>query len=316
MNTSPTFETGFRDDQSRLLPAKTGRFDRLMGSVPAVLYEYTIDHDGISRCLYCSPYSKTLLGVAPEEFERDMDVFWNLVHPDDREMFRTNDREANRNATGFLREVRVVLADGEEKWLRVSSRRNPRGDGQPAIWTGYMIDITDSRRVHQLLQQRATHDYLTGLCNRQCYQARFDKERIRAARYGHESAVLLIDLDHFKRVNDCHGHEAGDSILRAVVGRIAEELRSVDVFARWGGEEFSILLPETGTAGAVDVARRILATVAGDPFCWRDAEIAMTASIGVAAVQSPEVRMEQVMDRADRAMYRAKRAGRNRVEIA
>ena len=297
------------------LREKAERFDRFTESVPALLYDYVIDEKRIGRCLYCSPYSVQLLGVRPEEFMADMGRFIELIHPDDRDEFCRKDLEANRRGTTFFMELRVITADGEQKWLRLSSSRNRARNGRLPIWSGYMIDITDTKRLESVLHDRATHDFLTGLANRQHFQEQFEIELARSKRYGRSGALLLLDLDHFKRVNDRFGHDTGDQVLKEMAGLVQNRLRTADTFARWGGEEFCVLLPETGRAEAFEVAERIRRDVEAHAFGAESARpIHITLSIGLTEIDAEVDRLEMAMRRADEALYRAKRAGRNRAE--
>lgn len=309
----PIHQASVRSAETEIL-IKARRFDRFSSTVPALLYEYRIEPDGTRKCLYCSPYSEILLGVPAERLVDDITNFLDLIHPDDRERFDDADREANRRGDLFIGEFRVVLAGGEEKWIRIGSRCSHPEGGQSAIWSGYMVDITPTRRLEEQLRERATHDDLTGLCNRREFQARFEDEQARMRRHGRSGAVLLMDLDHFKHVNDDYGHDAGDFVLREVSARILACLREVDTLARWGGEEFSVLMPATGAAGAMLAAQRILDVVGGQAFHWNGGEIRLTISIGITALTDPADRLEQVISRADQALYRAKRGGRNRAE--
>lgn len=303
-----------RCESQKELREKAERFDRFTESVPALLYDYVIDENGIGRCLYCSPYSVQLVGVPPEEFMADMGRFLELIHPDDRDEFRRKDLEANRRGTIFFMELRVVTADGEQKWLRLSSSKNRAREGRLPIWSGYMIDITDTKRLESVLNDRATHDFLTGLANRQHFQRQFETELARSKRYGRAGALLLLDLDHFKRVNDRYGHDLGDHVLKELARLVQDRLRTADTFARWGGEEFCILLPETGRAEALEVAERIRRDVEMHPFGREpDRPIRITLSIGLTGIDADVDRIETAMRRADEALYDAKRAGRNRV---
>lgn len=295
------------------LRRKAERFDRFADSVPALLYDYVIDDDGEARCLYCSPYSYVLFGIAPEAVERDMTVLFDLIHPDDRVRFHTEDRRANRDDTKFFIELRVILPSGQEKWLQISSSRNrAKGDG-PDIWSGYMIDISDTKRVEALLEERSSHDFLTGLANRQLFYDRLEAELKRAKRRTQPAAVLLMDLDHFKAINDRFGHDAGDHVLKEFSRYVQAQLREVDTLARWGGEEFTALLPETGRGEAHEVAERIRRSVEQHRFDCLNTRIRASVSIGSTVLDEKDDRVEGVMRRADEALYEAKRAGRNRV---
>ena len=176
--------------------------------------------------------------------------------------------------------------------------------------------IETTRADNVRLEQLATTDPLTGLLNRRALVERLTTEMERALRYDTSVALLLVDLDHFKRVNDTHGHLAGDGVLRAVAELLREEARSSDLVARYGGEEFIVALPETDDAGAVTLAERMRERVAGHVFrAWEgDEALRVTASIGLATF--PAARIESVEDlfaRADAALYRAKAEGRDRV---
>lgn len=296
------------------LQDKADRFDRFTRNLPAILYDYVIDPDGTGHCLYCSAYSQELLGIPPEEFLADMDRFWNMIHPDDLSDFRERDLKAYREAESFSMDVRVILSSGEEKWIRVSSMKNPPKGDEPAIWSGYMIDISETKRLEKMLQEQATHDSLTGLGNRSYFQQHFQTELQRKDRYQADSVLLLLDLDHFKRINDDFGHDAGDYVLKQVSDLIRAQLRNIDSLARWGGEEFCILLPATKREKALAVAERIRASLAEQPLNYQGQPIGVTTSIGLTALRAGDARIETVLRRADQALYRAKHNGRNRVD--
>ncbi len=164
----------------------------------------------------------------------------------------------------------------------------------------------------KLVEQLSVTDRLTGIANRHALEDSLRAEEIRAERYGDTFAVLILDIDHFKSVNDTHGHLVGDVVLREIAECIGSRLRETDRLGRWGGEEFMVILPRTESAGAMIVAEEIRSAIAGRPA---GPGLAITASIGVSAWDSDESG-EAVVGRADAALYRAKRAGRNRVEQA
>ncbi|MBI4728571.1 MAG: GGDEF domain-containing protein [Acidobacteria bacterium] len=178
-------------------------------------------------------------------------------------------------------------------------------------------------RLHEHVSTLAVTDPLTGLANHGELQRRLAAEAGRLQRYaplrapGHRLALLLIDIDHFKRFNDRFGHPAGDEVLRAVAATLQGAVRSFDVVARYGGEEFAAILPETGTEGAVAVAERIRAAVAAAPFAGASTRpVAITVSVGVAASPENGRSAADLIAAADAALYRSKEAGRNRVTLA
>jgi two-component system cell cycle response regulator len=164
-------------------------------------------------------------------------------------------------------------------------------------------------------QRLAAIDALTGLRNRRSFSELLNVEYARASRYGSALSFLLLDVDHFKAVNDRHGHPGGDAVLAAVGGLLRTCLRTPDLPARWGGEEFVVALPSTDLEGATVVAERVRQAIQGFAIGHAGATIQITASVGVATLRGGES-LDSLIDRADRAMYEAKGGGRNRVVAA
>jgi diguanylate cyclase (GGDEF)-like protein len=171
------------------------------------------------------------------------------------------------------------------------------------------------RRERDLARAMAERDELTGLLNRRALDQRLraatDEARANAAAL----SVVFLDLDHFKRINDDYGHAAGDRVLVEAARRVAHELRAGDFLGRWGGEEFVALLPGAGVEDARRVSERVRAAVAAAPVCAGDATIPVTISLGIAVFDADRDDVAALTARADRALYRAKAAGRNRVEV-
>ena len=136
------------------------------------------------------------------------------------------------------------------------------------------------------------------------------------ARFGGESALVMFDIDHFKEVNDSHGHPAGDAVLKGIARLLEERVRNVDTCARYGGEELALLLPRTELDGAVELANRLRLAVMDYPVRWGGGHLAVTVSAGVASFPRCARSPEALVAAADAALYRAKEAGRNRVEAA
>lgn len=168
-------------------------------------------------------------------------------------------------------------------------------------------------RLHEETERLATTDGLTGLLNRRTFNTVLDRRFREADRYRRPLSLLLLDIDHFKKVNDTHGHPAGDAVLRGVA-RIAQRCaRETDAVARYGGEELALILPETDADGARAVAERIRKAVEAAQHPTEQGAVRVTVSIGV-ATQGPSP--EEMVEGADKALYRAKQGGRNRVEEA
>ncbi len=179
-----------------------------------------------------------------------------------------------------------------------------------------LFDITEQKQVEQHLFFQATHDELTGLTNRSEMQASLIKNMARAERYKEPFSLLLIDLDRFKIVNDNYGHSAGDKVLKVFANIAQHVARDSDLLARWGGEEFILLLTNTDAIRATHIAERLRATTEETPITVNAQEINVTVSIGVASFPDDGKSIEELISRADGALYEAKRNGRNRIEYA
>jgi diguanylate cyclase (GGDEF)-like protein len=162
------------------------------------------------------------------------------------------------------------------------------------------------------LQEYANRDGLTGIANRRFFEGRLRDEFLRWQRYGGELSVLLFDLDHFKDINDRFGHAVGDTVLRVMAQRVADAVRVQDIFGRFGGEEFALLLPCTPLADAMIVAEKIRMTIGDTPVEAEGVRVPVTASVGGAAARPGVPTYEVLINEADAALYSAKRQGRNR----
>lgn len=171
------------------------------------------------------------------------------------------------------------------------------------------------RDYNAQLKQLASHDSLTGVMNARAYYAACDQQIRSSVRGAQPYAVLFVDLDHFKRINDTHGHAAGDTVLRVVANTLTRGIRRSDLLGRIGGEAFSVFLPNTGAAGAMALAENLRAAVEACRPGVREPSLVVTASIGVAVSQNAHAAMHAIQEKADAAMYEAKQAGRNRVSM-
>jgi len=177
----------------------------------------------------------------------------------------------------------------------------------------YALKLGDSLEA---LRRLATRDELTGLLNRREFERILAEETERALRFGHSLGLVMVDLDHFKSVNDTYGHPAGDAVLREVAGRLAVAVHSVDRIVRLGGEEFTLLLVQTDGDGALAVARKVCEAVAGKPVTVGDRVLPITVSAGAAALPADAATSADLVAAADRALYAAKSRGRNRAIAA
>jgi len=195
--------------------------------------------------------------------------------------------------------------------------------GAGYVWVTAKLALTTTEGVRRIaeLEQETVTDPLTGLFNRRYLDRRIEEEVARAERYGTPLSVVLLDLDHFKNINDSYGHDAGDQVLRRFAKTIRGALRESDFVARFGGEEFLVVAPHTGLADAEILAERLRVRVAEERFRlpaeYDTADpIVMTVSIGVAGRDDQQTLATEIVRAADNCLYRAKRLGRNRVVVA
>jgi len=179
-----------------------------------------------------------------------------------------------------------------------------------------MRDLGDMVAREMELREIAQTDELTGLASRRYFLAEAQREGARAQRRRRPLSIGYLDIDHFKRINDSFGHNVGDHVLAGLARRLAAAVRAEDLLGRLGGEEFGLLLPETDAQEAVASARRLLHRVAGEPFETPAGPIRITLSVGVATAETPADAVDELIELADRQLYRAKIAGRNRVAFA
>ncbi|MDP9127985.1 MAG: GGDEF domain-containing protein, partial [Pseudomonadota bacterium] len=177
-------------------------------------------------------------------------------------------------------------------------------------------DISLRKDMEAKLFSQATTDELTDISNRRHFFSLAERELGRAQRFGRPLSILMIDIDHFKKINDTHGHAVGDEVLKAFVQRALESLRQSDIIGRLGGEEFAVVMPETARAAAEAAAERLRVHVAERPLIAEREAIITTVSIGVATFMTEDKSIDRFLDRADQALYRAKHDGRNRVRVA
>ncbi|MDD5326393.1 MAG: sensor domain-containing diguanylate cyclase [Phycisphaerae bacterium] len=169
-------------------------------------------------------------------------------------------------------------------------------------------------KLFEKMQHQAVTDGLTGLANHKTFYDILEKELWRMRRYGGQISLIMVDIDNLKRVNDAYGHHAGDKVIREISKKIRACIRQIDTAARYGGDEFAVILPNTSLAEAIVAAERMVDSVSGSPITWKKEQIALSISVGVGeygAENSPE----DITNRSDKALYMAKQAGKNTVRV-
>jgi diguanylate cyclase (GGDEF)-like protein/PAS domain S-box-containing protein len=266
-----------------------------------------------ARVSYVSPSSERLYGIRPADVVGSN--FLDLIHPDDLPEIRrfVADVVARPGSIGL---VECRLRDGSGQWRHIQTVGNNLLDD--ANVRGFVLnlrDVTERKTLEEQLEHRAFHDPLTNLANRALFQDRVEHAMARQARRPEPIAVLYIDLDGFKNVNDSLGHAAGDELLAAAADRLLLCVRDIDTAARLGGDEFAVLLEDLrDESSAARVAERILGQIRL-PFTVREQEVRLDASIGIAVHHGDVEGTEDLLRNADIAMYMAKGAGKGRYEI-
>jgi diguanylate cyclase (GGDEF)-like protein/PAS domain S-box-containing protein len=297
-----------REEIESRLGNPEARYRALIEHIPAVTYIDAVDE--VSSAVYMSPQVERMLGYAPEEWLVDPSFFLKLLHPGDRERVLAENERTNRSGEPFDMEYRLTSCDGRIIWVRDEAVLVKDGD-RPLYWQGVMTDVTERKALEERLRHQALHDHLTGLPNRTLLMDRVSHALVRAERRETKVAVLFMDLDNFKYVNDSLGHEAGDRLLVEVAERLRDCLRAEDTVARLGGDEFAILLEDLEREQEASAVAGQVAQTLQPPILIDDREIFVTTSIGVAFGTCREDRPEVLLREADVAMYRAKAGGKD-----
>ena len=293
------------------------KYRTLVERIPAVTYVDDLDRD--SAFAYASPRIQALLGYPAEDWCEDPLLFEKTLHDEDRDRVLAEYARVSSSGDPLRTEYRMVHRDGRVVWVQDEAFVLRDEQGRLSVRQGFMLDITERKALEEQLAHQAFHDSLTGLPNRALFADRLGHALVRLDRRDGALAVLFLDLDDFKTVNDSLGHTAGDELLVEVARRISSCIRQSDTVARLGGDEFAILLEE-GPAGEglvaraeVSVAERVLEAL-GVPCVLEGKEITIKPSIGIAIGKGPEG-AEELLRNADVAMYTAKNRGKGRYEF-
>ncbi len=288
----------------------------LMDNLPGMAYCCRFDEHW--TMLFVSSGCRDLTGYEPDELvENRVASYASLIGEEHSEGLTEAVAKAVEQGEPFAVEYALTRKDGSQIWVWERGRGVDDEHEGEMLLEGIVLDISDRKALENELAELATLDPLTGLYNRREMTRLLEEEIARASRYRRELALLWIDFDHFKVINDSFGHAAGDAVLRNVSERMRTGIRSVDVIGRFGGEEFVILLPEMGVEDALETAERLRLLVGGRPVPLETGDAAtLTISIGVAVFPMHGHSPDSLCAAADRAMYRAKEAGRNCVIMA
>lgn len=264
-----------------------------------------------NELLYINAACERISGYSPAEFAADSGLIKRIVHPEDRAGYDEHLRHID-TPEGIQIEFRILTKTGTVRWIAHGCRVVLSPDGRPLGRRISNRDITDLKNAEERARQLALVDSLTNLPNRRMLLERLEHDLLQARRFGRLLAVMFLDLDDFKETNDTLGHDAGDSLLVEVAGRLSACVRAGDTVARPGGDEFVIVLPEIADMqAAMVVAEKILKSIRR-PVCIADHRLDVTVSIGIAVREADGVDdAAELMKKADIAMYQAKQTGRN-----
>ncbi|MET0124014.1 MAG: diguanylate cyclase [Pseudomonas caspiana] len=292
------------------LAARDLLLKKISAHVPGGIYQFQIDASGESHFNYINDGMCELHGMSQEQMLLDFKSVFARVDPLDAQRVKESMRVSAQNLTPWQDEYRLNVPGHGLRW--VHGHATPEAQpGGAVVWHGFLSEITDMKRVEEELRAMSVTDVLTGAYNRRYFQERLNAELARVNRHGGALSLIMLDIDHFKRVNDEYGHAVGDTVLQAICQRISTRLRRSDVFCRLGGEEFMVLCPGSTAAQAYELAIQLWNVLRSQPV---DGVGLVTASFGVASWRQGEG-ADALLLRADSGVYAAKQAGRDRVEL-
>ncbi|WP_249322284.1 sensor domain-containing diguanylate cyclase [Halomonas sp. PGE1] len=282
--------------------ADAAAIDRL----PGVIFQLHRHHDGRLHFPYLAGGGVRLIGIAPERLAEDArPALDRLVEEDYPRLMAALERSV-RGQTPVSTRFRLPLKGRGVRWVALRAQPTPADDG--VLWHGMLMDISEQVAEEARLRRLSDTDDLTGVANRRHLMARLEEAVSLSNRHATPLSLMILDIDHFKVINDTHGHLQGDEVLREVARLCQAMLREEDLVARMGGEEFALLLPLTSKRRALTLAQRLCGSIAGHDF---GVEHPITASIGIAEHRIGEG-ARQLIARADHRLYAAKNDGRNR----
>jgi diguanylate cyclase (GGDEF)-like protein/PAS domain S-box-containing protein len=291
------------------LAARDLLLKKLSAHVPGGIYQFKMEFDGRFSVIYASDGIREIYELEPDVLLFNAEAIFTRIHPQDTTRVRASIRASADTLSPWREEYRVQLPLRGLRWVRGEATPEELPGGG-VLWHGYVSDISDLKRVEEELRALSITDSLTGIHNRRYFQERLTTEMVRVERGGGELSVIMLDIDHFKRINDQHGHAVGDRVLQIVCERIGHRLRRTDVFCRLGGEEFMVLCPDINGEHAHVLALQLWQGLRSSPI---EGVGTVTASFGIASWRVGEG-ADALLLRADSGVYAAKQAGRDRVE--
>ena len=302
------------------------RLQKIARRVPGMVYQYRRRPDGTACFPFASEGIRDIYGVSPESVVDDAAAVMDTILQEDLPGVQASINASAQELAPWRHEYRVRLGDGGIRWVYGDAVPEREADGA-VLWHGFISDITERKRVQSLIADLAFHDSLTRLPNRRLLADRLEQAMASGRRNHRYSALVVLDLDNFKSVNDDHGHSAGDALLTQVAARLTASIRETDTVARVGGDEFVIILrgldndPIQAAIRAEALSEAICERLAqpyrltGRPEDEGGATCSGSASIGVILFRGREATQDELLTRADKAMYEAKKRGGGQVVV-
>jgi len=293
-------------------------FEGLIQNIPAIFYRCACDKSWTTH--FMNNAIEDLTGYPASDFiENKVRTFTSIIHSDDSRKVSFSILNAISNEQRWEIEYRLITTAGEIKWVAETGVGIYSEAGKLEYLDGFIQDISERKKMElalktseQQIRDMAFTDSVTGLANRNLFTDRLDQLILSCERYHTEFALLFIDLDKFKSVNDSHGHLVGDKLLSMAGERISTSFRESDVVARFGGDEFLVIVKNISDVENIDsIAEKLLEKIS-QSYYVNNLEIVITASIGITTCPLDGRSSNQLIQHADKAMYKAKMAGKNR----
>ena len=309
--------------RTQQLQASHELLNKLSSQIPGVIYQFHLRHDGTACMPYASEGLRQLFGVNPEQVQHDLTALIPVIYPADFSNIWAAMLESAATQTVWHAKFRVNLPGRGIQW-REGTASPERLPDNTTIWHGFIQDISERKRIEATLVEASRRlealsitDALTGIANRRHFDEVLNKEHERHLQSASNLALILIDIDYFKRFNDCYGHVLGDECLRKVAHIIAQHTQLPACAARFGGEEFACILPNTKIESATILAEEIRHQIIQLAIPHAESTVANCVTVSLGVVSGPCVSSNSVtklIQAADEQLYLAKANGRNRVE--
>lgn len=304
-------ESSLRQVESKRVEAdlekSVATYRTLVEQIPAMTYIATMDR---SQLLFVSPQVEVMLGYAQADFLEKKEIWTQNIHPEDRERVLGEVQQSVRDEVAFHSEYRIQTKQGEIIWVK-DAADVVREHGENLYLQGVLFDISERKETEQAMVKLAHFDQLTGVANRALFRDRLKQSIVQAKRNDKQLAVLFLDLDGFKAVNDTLGHKAGDMLLAEAARRLTSHVREVDTVARMGGDEFTIILGEIHCQDDVHIVAKKIINAISEPYTHINEQAVVTLSMGVALYPQHSTHSDELVTMADDAMYEAKKNGKN-----